>query len=85
MASSPMKISLMLKLLFFATLLFIAYTTISATNNIPLLHKPPIRKMAVGYRKGEKAVVVPKVYKPTSADFPWGGGYVRRPPILNNP
>ena len=34
MASSPMKISL------------IASTTVSATNNIPLLHKPPIRKFS---------------------------------------
>ncbi|KAA0067663.1 hypothetical protein E5676_scaffold577G00330 [Cucumis melo var. makuwa] len=85
MASSPMKISLMLKLLFFANLLFIASTTVSATNNIPLLHKPPIRKMGVEYKKGEKAVVVPKVNRPTSDDVPWGGGYVHRPPILNSP
>ncbi|CAK9318372.1 unnamed protein product [Citrullus colocynthis] len=73
--ASPTRISLVLKLLFFALLLI--SSTVSATDNIPLLHNPPIRKM-VG-----KVVAVPKVKKPTSDDVPWGGGYV--PPILINP
>ena len=30
-----------------------------------------------------KAGVVPRVIKPTSEDFPWGGGYIH--PHLSNP
>lgn len=40
--------------------------------------------MALEYKSDGKAVVVPKVIKPTSEDFPWGGGYIDHP-ILSNP
>ncbi|KAL4025191.1 hypothetical protein IC575_013570 [Cucumis melo] len=82
--ASPWRISLLLKLLFFALLLI--FSIVSTTNNIvePLFQKPRIRKIGVDKKNNvEKAGVVPKVVKPTSQDFPWGGGYIEHPHLSN--
>uniref|UniRef100_A0A0A0L653 Transmembrane protein n=1 Tax=Cucumis sativus TaxID=3659 RepID=A0A0A0L653_CUCSA len=82
--ASPWRIPLLLKLLFFSLLLI--FSTVSTTNNVvqPLFHKPRIRKIGVDKKTNDgKAGVVPRVIKPTSEDFPWGGGYIH--PHLSNP
>ncbi|KAG7014832.1 hypothetical protein SDJN02_22461 [Cucurbita argyrosperma subsp. argyrosperma] len=70
------RISLLLRLLFFALLL--VASTASAANSKALLHNPRTPKMAMEYGQVGKGTSK----KPTADDVPWGGGYV--PPILSN-